>query len=131
MSGLDRAIKLRAWCISLNKMIDYRPVNFEEDGLFEWDDVNKEKDLIFLRFTGLLDKNGKEIYEGYILESNNYNGNHQFLVEFETDYMGAFGAFTCRCIDDENISSVHSQVIREGEIIGNIYENSELLNSKD
>ncbi len=86
-----------------------------------------EGEFILLEFTGLKDKNGKEIFEGDILRTDNYNGEHNFLVQFDNDIGGSIGSFHPICIDDKNISSVHSQVIDEGEVIGNIYENPELL----
>lgn len=80
-----------------------------------------------VEFTGLKDKNGNEIYEGDIMQTDNYNGKHLFRVDYETDIGGQLGAFTLNCIDDEDISSVHSEVIENGEIIGNVFENPDLL----
>ena len=83
--------------------------------------------------TGLEDKNGKEIYEGDIVKTfqenyqdkNNPNVNF-FVVENETEYCGALSAFTFRCLNG-NYSSVHTEALSQSEIIGNIYENPELL----
>lgn len=67
-----------------------------------------------MQFTGLLDKNGKEIYEGDIIETrvSGKSGSAIKAVIWNTKYCG----FNIK--DDEEL---------EREIIGNIYENPELL----
>lgn len=73
-------------------------------------------DLIPLQYTGLKDKNGKEIYEGDILRTDN--------VEIEyVEYFPAYASF-CRVYQN------HVYEINDNgnyEVIGNIYENPELL----
>lgn len=77
-------------------------------------------DYELMQFTGLLDKNGKEIYEGDII-SNQYTDN--YLVVFRDGgfkltpepqgegFVGDCSEFNC--------------MVRE--VIGNVYENPELL----
>lgn len=74
------------------------------------------KDMEWLQFTGLTDKNGKEIYEGDIIESD-----YDKKVRFEVLYK--LGGFWCQ---KGGISFPLS--IYEFEVIGNIYENPEILN---
>ena len=77
-----------------------------------------DKDCDLMQFTGLLDKNGKEIYEGDIIEyefSAGFDGTHRDEVVFRD------GKFLPMVADEE-----YSEV----EIIGNIYENPELLTTK-
>jgi len=84
-------------------------------------------------FTGLKDKNGKEIYEGDIIRYisiineawNIYNFKPIFEIKFE---QGAFG------IDDidrdkeiEFYPLYDTDTCQDVEVIGNIYENSELI----
>ena len=82
-------------------------------------------------FTGLCDKNGKEIYEGDLLKLTNRRlkeciGAHReiLLVGFN------HGSFMCaRGIDPYNMDTYLYLCSGERvEIIGNIYENPELLN---
>lgn len=124
---MNREIKFRMW--NDGKMINaphylssdlspYITLNgrFYIDGIYQ-------KDMILMQFIGLLDKNGKEIYEGDILK-NEYNeinivkwtwGKwHEMVGHGE---MGAIINSGFRILSHGN----------KHEIIGNIYENPELL----
>ena len=83
------------------------------------------------QFTGLYDKNGKEIYEGDIVEKtvNNIISSHRFKIV----YSECFAGF-CRLYNKEKgtrdglISLSEMDVDREEiKVIGNIYDNPELL----
>ena len=83
-----------------------------------------ESDVILLQFTGLHDKKGKEIYEGDIcIVSLSYFDikNEKSVVIFHN---GAF-QFQYGC---ERFFSKPYDAWDEVEVIGNIYENPELLN---
>lgn len=79
-----------------------------------------DEDLILMQYTGLKDKNGKEIYEGDIVESEK---NMMFNQGKQTDQVrfedGAFKVATV------NLSTITTSFYPE--VIGNIYENPELL----
>lgn len=71
-----------------------------------------------MQFTGLLDKNGKEIWEGDVLS----DGESRMAVKFEN---GAF-IFDDDMYEDrngDNVASWNSHF----EVIGNIYSNPELI----
>jgi hypothetical protein len=70
------------------------------------------------QFTGLLDKNGKEIYEGDILRSYRFDVD---VVEW-SDYPGAW---SIQSGEDWGMIPCHHT-----EVIGNIYANPSLLNSE-
>lgn len=67
------------------------------------------------QFTGVLDKNGKEIYEGDILEIKDEGVVFTKVVGFNNGMFGA-GNYTLAFYGEDNI-----------EIIGNIHDNPELL----
>jgi len=72
-------------------------------------------------YTELKDKNGNEIYEGDILEDIDRIG----IIEF---YQGGFIVQDIRPLPDESATYYHIDILGEdAEIIGNIYENSELM----
>lgn len=69
------------------------------------------------QFTGLLDKNGKEIYEGDIIEWMDSD------FEIRRDIVKWMNGGLCACNSQYTIGS-YSQI----EMIGNIHDNPELIN---
>lgn len=114
---MNREIKFRAWDID-NKKYEYdiaiRPIN-RIIGLeiFNNDMYPVEFRGIVEQYTGLTDKNGKEIYEGDIVRQ--VGGNLLCPVEFK---YGGFVPFTSDMMSFDNDYC---------EVIGNIHENPELL----
>lgn len=74
-----------------------------------------------MQYTGLKDKNGVEIYEGDVVDG--YKGKH--VIEWGEIVGYGFG-FVWRPLEG-NTESV-TGFIDEYEVIGNIYENPDLLN---
>lgn len=104
----EREIKFRAW--DKKWLFMTYPCTLEDikngfEGIF-----GKNKDL--MQYTGLKDKNGKEIYEGDIVNHKYYST--PIVITFKN---GCFES------GDVNITD------KSLEIIGNIYENPELLNN--
>ena len=120
-----RTIKFRTWDKDLGMSDAPRMIGFELINEY----FKKLSDsVVFMQFTGLLDKNGKEIYEGDIVQAKNHQPSN-YLVEFIE------AGFCCRnpSLDKFPIDLNHFFPSKgcEIEIIGNIYENSELLKSND
>lgn len=106
-----RKFKFRAWDKNNNRMItDCSNFTHYHFG------VNYQKDIIFMQFTGLFDKNGKEIYEGDIVS----NGIVNLEVHYEWSQFSA----------GREPGILLSTIAEEVEIIGNIYENPNLLKNE-
>lgn len=93
----------------------------DEDGVAgEWI-VNN--DLHLMQSTGLKDKNGKEIFEKDILD---YNG-RKVIVKWH----GSYASFSYEFVDELQNRKIEWQPLYlsyyKFEVIGNIYENPELL----
>lgn len=108
--------------------------------------------LEIMQFTGLKDKNGKEIYEGDILRYNYHiqyekewkgsRENKDFIgvveyhnkilkIGYESDETLFVGFILCGCkgTDEEYFTPIPQ--LEDIEVIGNIYENKELLEKED
>ena len=88
---------------------------------FDEESILYKKDLKIMQYTGLKDMRGKEIYEGDILSDGNVKNLYKVIFEngsFRTEYKGDFEEYSFDLID----------VVAQGcEVVGNIYENSELI----
>lgn len=128
----DREIKFRAWDKEKKKMIVEPPLrNSYGKWIVEYEDVIKEN-IELMQFTGLLDKNGKEIYEGDVLSPTR---EHKFkqppiglkcVVVWDEHYL-TFSNLKDNVGDGEYLLCESTK--KHWEVIGNIYENPELLNT--
>lgn len=80
-------------------------------------------DLNLMQSTGLFDRNGKEIFEGDIL------GTKDGLLNGVVEYKSDLGMWTNSLIRYNNFERL-CNVANSREIIGNIYENPEILEDK-
>ena len=121
-----REIKFRAWGCNT---IFYEKQDEKEmfiPSVTEYNDINveignhQEDGIIFMQYTGLIDKNGVEIYEGDVVLANESD---KYEVYFDS------GAYFLHNIeqdsDFEDIAMFMCKTI--GIVVGNIYENPELL----
>lgn len=136
---MNREVKFRRYWSVINKMVHFDFADGEltyssskKIGMFV---PAKEKELyvgksILMQHTGLKDKNGKDIYEGDL--HRNPDGS---LSQVVWDEYNARFAWSPLCLDGEvergSLGEMEMGVDSEdAEIIGNIYQNKELLKSK-
>jgi len=135
-----REIKFRAWDKKNKKM--FMPLELDQsskdnkiymirDNFLSLRLIKKEK-IVLMQYTGLKDKNEKEIYEGDLIyyTCNGFNGKvtRDYKVGFDEekgrfvlyDLNAKFGYY------DDFYPTIYDSL----EIIGNIYENPELLKIK-
>jgi hypothetical protein len=117
-----REIKFRAWDKLNKEMINVESINFQERRVYK-DTVSYRKfeDIDLMQYTGLKDKNNKEIYEGDILFESFGERYYKVVFKngnFRTEFEGYFDEYSFDLID---------VVLDLCEINGNIYENSELM----
>lgn len=91
--------------------------------MFHW------KNCELMQFTGLFDKNRKEIYEGDIVEITIETTLHEWEHKERLTVVYKCASF---CLENERRSTLlhKDKYESEREIIGNIYENQELLGVK-
>ncbi len=86
---------------------------------FDW-----QNELVFMQFTGMLDKNNKEIYEGDILQIELDWGYGPAKINSEV-YFSSNGCFKSKAFHSHEDIPLYEMPYLE--VVGNIYENPELL----
>lgn len=130
----NRPIKFRAYLKDINKMVEVNEINWYENlddkgnissiryagetkyvhHYFEFD----PNDVILMQYTGYKDMKGKEVYEGDIVRYYDYI--------YEVKWMWA--GFYIHSLQNgfDELATTENFI----EVIGNIYENPELLETK-
>jgi hypothetical protein len=130
--------RFRVWMKSLKWMCDVTNISFDSklvDICQQGDterctEISVEFDEIeLMQSTGLKDKNGKEIFEGDIVRQvrTQPTTENETITGLVTMLEGAWLIMN----DCEQLASFLWSETDENEIIGNIYENRELLEDKE
>ena len=111
-----REIKFRVWDLSVSKYRTFLTLSANTGAICS----SNPEHYVLEQFTGLHDKNGKEIYEGDILKRESFTS---WVITFNNSCFCAanitmpYRPFTLLDVD-----------MSQREVIGNIHENPELIN---
>lgn len=125
-----REIKFRAWSKLLNKMLSHEDLNKTLKDLTKIEYIAGiflplNSDVEVMQYTGLKDSNGNEIYEGDIVKIEDYFGED---IIGRVIYDEATAGYVFHKGNERNYFQMTLDL--EGYVhyvIGNIYENPELL----
>jgi uncharacterized phage protein (TIGR01671 family) len=132
-----REIKFRAWYKPKGKMYtrSLESINLETKvlGVYTVSEGYQQlrmSDFELMQYTGLKDNNGKEIYEGDIVEERWANplAGGENVDRYKIEYNGLTGIY--KMIHTSGEERWHRALFlrfKEVEVVGNIYENPELL----
>jgi uncharacterized phage protein (TIGR01671 family) len=151
-----REIKFRAWVKRHNKMFNLDSLKWSIDNKlvvssstpedllsnvwFAPDELDDEKNVIhIMQYTGLKDKNGKEIYEGDIVKyilGDFYENTGKVVWLDESNFTNfqtypLINAFVLHSIKYKRTDTFQGNESEFLEVIGNIYESNNLLESDE
>jgi len=111
-------LKFRAWDKQQNKMLGIDWAITAQGGFINISEYTYEDDPIIMQWTGLIDKNGKEIYEGDLIKTLD---NRTLPVIFKGGCFGFENIFEIKKFT--YFTKVLADTI---EVVGNIYEMEEI-----
>ena len=121
-----REILFRAWDKVSKKYREFDGMHdtmtINEDGKVEYYNLQNGSggdEYILEQFTGLVDRNGKRVFEGDIIHVDNYDDGWNSTVEFKG------GAFAVDVEGKDYDYTAIGWIEYEVEIIGNIHDNKE------
>ena len=125
---MNREIKFRVWGDFGNSSGEFTYIYHCGHHNPSLNDIFNQKEFIFQQYTGLKDKNGKEIYEGDLIRDK-YGALYEVCwIDTEASF-----EFAIRNEDDNlDYDFTHCNALSisfsKAEIVGNIFETSKLLN---
>ena len=129
---MSREIKFRCWHKQLKKFVEILQLSYNENGVFALIcSVDGKSDMpVFLddiklmQFTGIKDKNGKEIFEGDVLE---WDCGRITVV----DWNGFCAMFDHTGLNTKGIPRpLYDRPYLLSKVIGNVFNNPDLIDIK-
>jgi len=125
--------KFRAWSTDKKIMAEVRTLRFTDE-LVETDKFVERsiEGVKLMQSTGLLDKNGKEIFEGDILKVANNDSSWFEVVKYDHDKaMFISKEVNLRYeVPETPLYDLFSPYLFKVEVIGNIWEDGDLIDGK-
>ena len=149
-----REIEFRAYLLKEKRMADVKSIHFGTKKIMYGYSINNQQygnkscsfnDCQLMQFTGLTDKNGNKIFEGDIITADCYpfidndKQNYVGIIEY-IDELSSF-EYILQCVNsekrgisngiNEELEGNEDLICEDFEVIGNIYDNPELLEAKN
>ncbi|HBI2045857.1 TPA: hypothetical protein I0H29_RS08875 [Enterococcus faecalis] len=130
--------KFRAWDKNTNDMVDVKTIDLEKDGdigcIVDYSNINLDvSECILMQSTGLKDKNGVEIFEGDVVKVTDGESEEDSYISAVKNYSNeGYPAFDIEYpptyhYDSNVLSAIMCNGFESIEVIGNIWDNPELL----
>ncbi|MGC2982438.1 YopX family protein [Enterococcus faecalis] len=134
--------KFRAWDKNTNDMVDVKTIDLEKDGsigcIVDYNGINLDvSECVLMQYTGLKDKNGVEIFEGDVVKVTDGESEEDSYISIVKNYSNeGYPAFDIEYpptyhYDSNVLSAIMCNVFETIEVIGNIYEDGDLLNDSE
>ncbi len=130
---MTRPIKFRAWDREKKVMIDnamgIANIGLGDGSMYVDEGVQSGSELDWMQFTGLLDKNGKEIYEGDVVSCIKFVAGKEKPSKGHVLHNELGRAFRSEFYIEELVSRkvLEGMLASDMGVIGNIYENPDLI----
>ena len=124
--------EFKAYIKDLKKIVEVREIDFANKYItFRLNDCAKDEKRTFdqielMQYIGLVDKNNVKIFDGFILNKEYDDYNETIIVEY-----GIWNCGCCYNVYGYDIDFDHNKNQVDCEVIGNVYENQELLKNKE
>lgn len=122
--------KFRVWLPDIDQMLRVKALVFEKDKTrcvcgYSFDFYLEDENATIMQSTGLFDKNNKEIFEGDVVRQvrTQPTTENEIIIGVVTMLEGAWLIMN----DGEQLASQLWSETDENEIIGNVYENKDIL----